>query len=316
MSNHAMLHRVCKEVLASAAPPTRIRDGFSICALTGIHIEVLDPPTRIHDVFSICALTGFGSKLTGNWQGCIDLSKNNRMGVSTSLDVASTTPPSSSFKAHPATAHASTTPTGVAENGGSSLPGGAQQRDTTDMNQARLHPDHYRRFKDLISTIISPTTPSSPSGTQLFHGKTSSSSFPSRQSKESEPAVTKNSLELTVHPRFGFFLLSLWLVGKIDHVLRNFTRCWTEKHAQGENVTETPEDNAGNHGTSTTPGVHAQSTATPGVHAQSTAKPGKRKEPDSTQDLCEEFAEQTETFHALCNMFNHCFNHVYTSLDI
>lgn len=51
MSNHATLHRVCKEVLASAAPPTRIRDGFSICALTGIHIEVLDPPTRIRDAF-------------------------------------------------------------------------------------------------------------------------------------------------------------------------------------------------------------------------------------------------------------------------
>lgn len=34
--------------------------------------------------------------------------------------------------------------------------------------------------------------------------------------------------DMAVHPRFGHFLLMLWFVCKIEHVVRNYTRCWLE----------------------------------------------------------------------------------------
>ena len=33
------LFAVCKEVLSNTGPPTRVRDGYSICQLTGIRVE-------------------------------------------------------------------------------------------------------------------------------------------------------------------------------------------------------------------------------------------------------------------------------------
>ena len=40
VSQHLTLWLVCKEVMGNATPPTRIREGYNTCALTGVHVEV------------------------------------------------------------------------------------------------------------------------------------------------------------------------------------------------------------------------------------------------------------------------------------
>lgn len=38
-------------------------------------------------------------------------------------------------------------------------------------------------------------------------------------------------VDLVVHPRFMHFLHMLWLIGRIDHVMRSIVRCWQHEHA-------------------------------------------------------------------------------------
>lgn len=39
-----------------------------------------------------------------------------------------------------------------------------------------------------------------------------------------------------IHPKFGHFALMLWYVCKIEHIVRNFTRCWLEEQPCGQPI--------------------------------------------------------------------------------
>ena len=42
------------------------------------------------------------------------------------------------------------------------------------------------------------------------------------------------SMDLVVHPRFMHFMHMIWLIGRIDHVLRSMVKCWQfEKKTSG-----------------------------------------------------------------------------------
>lgn len=46
---------------------------------------------------------------------------------------------------------------------------------------------------------------------------------------------------MVVHPRFSHFFLMLWFVCKIDHVVRNCSRCWVDStlsSGQGSTVAQ------------------------------------------------------------------------------
>ena len=49
-----------------------------------------------------------------------------------------------------------------------------------------------------------------------------------------QPGVCESyqSHDITVHPRFAHFFLMLWFVCKIEHVIRNSTRCWLDSILQ------------------------------------------------------------------------------------
>jgi hypothetical protein len=40
----------------------------------------------------------------------------------------------------------------------------------------------------------------------------------------------RGEFDTIVHPKFSHFFVMLWYVGKIDHVIRNYTRCWLENN--------------------------------------------------------------------------------------
>lgn len=47
--------------------------------------------------------------------------------------------------------------------------------------------------------------------------------------QEGVPIVQSDS-PLLVHPRYSYFFLAMWYVCKIEHVVRNFTRCWIDNN--------------------------------------------------------------------------------------
>jgi hypothetical protein len=51
----------------------------------------------------------------------------------------------------------------------------------------------------------------------------------SEMTVDSKP-MSSGEYETIVHPRFSHFFVMLWYVGKIDHVIRNYTRCWLENN--------------------------------------------------------------------------------------
>lgn len=51
---------------------------------------------------------------------------------------------------------------------------------------------------------------------------------------ESPTAWRRKSGEFLVHPKFSHFFLMLWYVCKIEHIVRNHTRCWLSDRAADE----------------------------------------------------------------------------------
>lgn len=81
--------------------------------------------------------------------------------------------------------------------------------------------------------------------------------------------------DLVVHPRFQHFFLMLWYVSKIEHVIRNYTRCWIE----------------------------------------AVSLPSTSDNPNKTvTDICNEFSTQNEVFQQMYKVFIHGHAHVMNSL--
>lgn len=53
--------------------------------------------------------------------------------------------------------------------------------------------------------------------------------------KEMHPAKKRCKLpctDLVIHPRFMHFMHMLWLVGRVDHIIRSIVRCWQHHNQQ------------------------------------------------------------------------------------
>lgn len=132
----------------------------------------------------------------------------------------------------------------------------------------------YQNFKTLLGIA---------SGGISFSAAHAQPTDPSVGHEEEKPPknvpTLKNMGEIVVHPRFTHFLLMLWFICKLDHVLRNYTRCWLEAEVAAEK------------------------------------KNSAKGQETNVHHLCEKFAGQEELFKSLCSVFNHGFRHIRTSLQ-
>ena len=201
ISSNTTLSQICKEVLASAGPPARIRDGYGTCTLTGVRVE-----------------------------GCIDISKMAKAN------------------------HGSA---GTLDRGYSTR---KRQKVDVSSNAAKAN-ENYKRFKESLNNVIS--------------GNCEEVGIISSGDVTEHVPVMKNTVDILLHPRFSYFFLILWFIGKLDHVVRNYTRCWLDA--------ETNSD--------------------------------KEDVERSVSELCEKFSKQDDVFESMCNVLNHGFKHICTSLD-
>lgn len=104
--------------------------------------------------------------------------------------------------------------------------------------------------------------------------------------------IESDGRSMVVHPKFSYFFLMLWFTGKIDHVVRNHTRCWIERHNQGVM-------NGSDH---------------------RTCPPMRMDEDEDSsnniQFMCEEFSKQDDLIEGMFTVFNRGYLHVMDSLDL
>lgn len=70
--------------------------------------------------------------------------------------------------------------------------------------------------------------PSSRSGGKACNSSTSWRTPGTATPKNHAHASGAPGRDSIIHPKFGHFALMLWYVCKIEHIVRNFTRCWLE----------------------------------------------------------------------------------------
>lgn len=76
---------------------------------------------------------------------------------------------------------------------------------------------------------------------QIVRGETfaqkivpSANAIPSRSLSRPANPVSTTSADFLVHQRFAHFFLMLWYAHKIEHVMRNYTRCWIDSASYDE----------------------------------------------------------------------------------
>ena len=290
---HNTLYRVCREVLANAGPPSRIRDGYSICALTGVRVEGCIDLSKISKTNA--ASGGVGGVVGGD---SIATMSNKRYGA-----------------AHPDD-----------RNGArcSNNPDDDATKKTSLSFSMQRNQDHHKRFKETLNMILASSCPA-PTGEQGEGQLPQKSIFPGSAARyeQAQPPTVKNTGDTLLHPRFTHFFLLLWFVCKLDHVLRNFTRCWLENLAVHEEQASPPVSP----GTAAQPPAkrrrgcgaedrHSEALACETQQHTAQGGVGEEDEGETIKSMCEKFAEQDEVFLAMCNAFNHGFRHICTSLNM
>lgn len=216
-----ILIKVCREVTMNATPPTKVRDGYSVCSLTGVQAE-----------------------------NCIDLSKSTQKGVS--------------------------------NNGSSS----SSAQSSSIINPATFSETFFTAPKQSAAKNTKPP-PSQPPAKQAKtqhpprpkNQSASQAAFPSSSPFNPNTVMLRMDCETLVHPRFSHFFLLLWYTTKIEHIVRNHTRCWLDQLQHNKHTIGDPsQDNT------------------------------------TVQALCELFSQQENVFEDMCAVFNHGVMHVLESL--
>lgn len=117
-------------------------------------------------------------------------------------------------------------------------------------------------------------------------------------------------MDLLVHPKLSHFFLMLWYVCKIEHVVRNYTRCWLDErpYARGRRGSQRTE--AGNDEEDPIEDDQQQQQQ---QQAGSSSSSSKNDEPD-IHTLCNEFSCDDEIFESMCVVFKHAISHVIESV--
>jgi hypothetical protein len=69
-------------------------------------------------------------------------------------------------------------------------------------------------------------------GIEISRSKEDCKSTAASSSHASKKRCKLPSTDLVIHPRFMHFMHMLWLVGRIDHILRSLVRCWQYNASQ------------------------------------------------------------------------------------
>lgn len=123
-----------------------------------------------------------------------------------------------------------------------------------------------------------------------------------RRKKARTPATTpvrparlkETGGRIMVHAKFSHFFLMLWYVNKIEHVVRNYTKCWLcdRSSSQDGGMDPGPSDSEEDEDEKDRPGA-APGLSNPDIHT-----------------LCESFSAQDAVFENMLAVFNHGHRHV------
>lgn len=266
IDNHPfnILANVCRDVISNTTPPVRIREGPGVCLLTGVRAN-----------------------------NCLDLERGSR-GSSSRISVGRAL----------ANHSPSTTAVGKKDSSTPLLPTNLPLGCTGGEDRQVARPPKRRKCASIAKsnvqasgdTLCSDQTPTpalkagSVSAQSCTEGVQGSSmgdvqdtgmpvhNRPNHRCGCPSDKVGGDS-EILVLPKFALFFTLLWYVVKIEHVVRNHTRCWIDS-------------------------VNSEDGSTP-----STAQT------DNVQKLCDMFAAQDDFFKSLALVFNRGIRHVITSLS-
>lgn len=141
-------------------------------------------------------------------------------------------------------------------------------------------------------------------GLEIMRRKETCAEASSRKKAGSRAAA---GVDIVVHPRFMHFFSMLWLVCRVDHILRNMARAWMASSA-----VRNAAANAAAEDDESSPGVHP-------LQKKKGQRQGllheEKKEEVEGIGMCQKFSEHhAHTIEAMGTMFRHAASHVEKSL--